>query len=192
MLDTGAEHYSGNSSYAFINKLISNRDKELMIVSPYIGNHYTRKLLKEAGRKRIRIITSESSLRYPDSMLKGLHNNGLGGYLSAILYFLVLDAIVVYLRFFYIVALVTILLLLTVYATAGRRRRIEKNIELRTTGSELVHEKLYITDSMAIVGSANLTYNGTHRNIEHIEVIRNRQEIDELKRHFISLWNQYR
>jgi phosphatidylserine/phosphatidylglycerophosphate/cardiolipin synthase-like enzyme len=124
-------------------------------------------------------------------MLKGLRNRGLGGYLNAVLYFAILDLIVAYLRFFYITVIVTLLLLLALSFTVRRRRRIRKNIMLKTTGEDFVHEKLYISDSMAIIGSANLTYNGTHKNIEHIEIIRDRGEIDELKRHFNSMWGKY-
>jgi phosphatidylserine/phosphatidylglycerophosphate/cardiolipin synthase-like enzyme len=183
--------YSGNSSYQFVNQLIKNKDKELLIISPYISNHYTRMLIKEAGRKRIRIITSDSSLGYRDSMLKRLHGGGIGGNLVVALYFAILDAITIYLKFFYISITVALLFVLVLYVTVSRRRKAESNITLKTTGSDFVHEKMYISDSMAIVGSANLTYAGTHKNIEHIEVIRDRCEIEELKRHFNSLWERY-
>lgn len=191
MLDIKGKHYSGSSSYRFVDQLIKNKDKELMIVSPYIGNYYTRMLLKEGRRKRIRIITSGSSLAYKGSMLKKLHTRRLGSYLSIVLYFAILDAITIYLRFFYIMIIVTLMLLFTISLAMWRRRKTEKNIELKTTGSEFVHEKLYISDSTAIIGSANLTYAGTHKNIEHIEVIRDRLEIEELKNHFNSLWSKY-
>ena len=190
-MQTEVEHYSGDSSYRYINQLIGNRDRELMVISPYISNHYTRMLLKACGRKRIRIITSEISLGYRGSMLKGLRNRGLGGYMTAILYFAALDAIVIYLRLYYIVGATTLLLLISLLLTMRRRRNIVKNMMLKTTGEQFVHEKLYISDSMAIVGSANLTYAGMHRNIEHIEVIKDRNEIEELKRHFNSLWGKY-
>lgn len=185
------EHYSGNSSYQYVNQLIKNKDKELLIVSPYISNHYTRMLMKEAGRKRIRIITSGSSLAYKDSMLKRLHKGGIGGNLIVALYFAILDAITIYLRFFYISIAIALLFILVLCITVSRRRRAESNITLKTTGSDFVHEKMYISDSMAIIGSANLTYAGMHKNIEHIEVIKDSCEIEELKRHFNSLWDKY-
>jgi phosphatidylserine/phosphatidylglycerophosphate/cardiolipin synthase-like enzyme len=185
------EHYSGNSSYKYINQMIGNGDKELMIVSPYISNHYTKMLLKVCGRKRIRVITSEISLGYRGSMLKNLQNKGLGEYLNAILYFAALDAIVIYLNFTYIISITTLLLILSLLFTMRRREKINKNIKLKTTGEEFVHEKLYISGSMAIVGSANLTYNGMHKNIEHIEVIRDEEEVAKLRNHFDSLWRRY-
>ncbi len=185
------EHYSGNSSYKYINQLIDNGDRELLVVSPYISNHYTKMLLKVCGRKRIRVITSEISLGYRGSMLKGITNKGLGGYINAILYFAALDAIVVYLKYAYLVSIITLLLLISLLLTMRRREKVSKNIKLKTTGEEFVHEKLYISDSMAIVGSANLTYNGMHKNIEHIEVIKDGKEIAKLKEHFDSLWHRY-
>ena len=191
MASMEGEHYSGNSSYKYVNQLIGNGDRELMIVSPYISNHYTKMLLRVCGRKRIRIITSEISLGYRGSMLKGLHNRGLGSYINAILYFAALDAIVVYLRFYYVIGITTLLLLASLLFTMRRRSKIGKNIKLKTTGEDFVHEKLYITGSMAIVGSANLTYNGTHKNIEHIEVITDREAIKNLTDHFNSLWQRY-
>jgi HKD family nuclease len=191
MPNTEGGHYSGNSSYKYINQLILNRDKELMIVSPYISNHYTKTLLKVCGRKRIRIITSEISLGYRGSMLKNLDSKGLGGYINAVLYFTALDAIVAYLKFYYIVGITTVLLLISLLLAMRRRGKISRNIKLKTTGKEFVHEKLYITDSVAIIGSANLTYSGTHKNIEHIEIIKDRDEIARLKSHFDSLWHRY-
>ncbi|MGI0133925.1 MAG: hypothetical protein ACREBW_03085, partial [Candidatus Micrarchaeaceae archaeon] len=64
------ELYSGDSSYKFVDDLIKNRDKTLRIVSPYISNHYTRMLLGMKRRKDIRVITSNVSLEYRNSLLK--------------------------------------------------------------------------------------------------------------------------
>jgi phosphatidylserine/phosphatidylglycerophosphate/cardiolipin synthase-like enzyme len=185
------EHYSGNSSYKYINQLIGNNDRELMIVSPYISNHYTKMLLKVCGRKRVRIITSEISLGYRGSMLKRLNSSGLGEYLKAALYFAILDAIITYLKFYYLTGIATLLLLIVILLAMDRRGKIKKNIRLKTTGDEFVHEKLYISDSMAIVGSANLTYSGMHKNIEHIEIIKDRPSIKALSDHFNLMWDKY-
>ena len=38
------------------------------------------------------------------------------------------------------------------------------------------------------MGSANLTYSGMHKNIEHIEVIKEGDRIAELEKHFRQLW----
>ena len=72
-----------------------------------------------------------------------------------------------------------------------RRRKIAKNITVKTTGEDFVHEKLYISDTVAIVGSANLTYAGMHKNVEHIQMVDDKNEITELKEHFNSLWSKY-
>jgi len=66
------------------------------------------------------------------------------------------------------------------------------NIEVRVSGGPFVHEKIYIGSDTAITGSANLTYSGMHRNIEHIEITHDPERIAELGRHFNGLWNEAR
>jgi phosphatidylserine/phosphatidylglycerophosphate/cardiolipin synthase-like enzyme len=185
------KRYSGKSAYQFIDQLIRKRSAELLIISPYISNYYVKTLLKESGRKRIRIITSKVSLGYKDSMLKNLQNSCIGGYLKAIAYFAVLDAITIYFKLSYAAIIVALLLTFSFIMLLRRRRKTASNITVKTTGDDFVHEKLYISDSMAIVGSANLTYSGMHKNVEHIQMIDDKGEIKELKEHFNSLWGKY-
>ena len=66
--------------------------------------------------------------------------------------------------------------------------RDDRSIELRVPKG-FVHAKMYIGEKTAIVGSANLTYAGMHQNVEHIDVIRDRGQIADLKKQFFSMWN---
>ena len=63
-----------------------------------------------------------------------------------------------------------------------------KKIRLKAP-KEFVHAKMYVGDETAIEGSANLTYNGMHKNVEQISVTRNEKKIAELKEQFWKLWN---
>jgi phosphatidylserine/phosphatidylglycerophosphate/cardiolipin synthase-like enzyme len=70
------------------------------------------------------------------------------------------------------------------------KKRDSGNLEVRFCTNVFVHEKLYIGNDKAITGSANLTYNGLHKNIEHIEVINSIERIGKLKSHFNDLWSK--
>ncbi|MDE1811173.1 MAG: hypothetical protein KGH66_03965, partial [Candidatus Micrarchaeota archaeon] len=69
-------------------------------------------------------------------------------------------------------------------------RRLETRLRVRIADKKFVHEKLYIGESTAITGSANLTFNGMHKNIEHIETTADPRKVQELTRHFDELWKQ--
>jgi len=70
-----------------------------------------------------------------------------------------------------------------------RHKRANSNLQVKVITERFVHEKLYISGNTAISGSANLTYNGMHKNIEHIEVTKDESKIREMRRHFESMWN---
>jgi phosphatidylserine/phosphatidylglycerophosphate/cardiolipin synthase-like enzyme len=110
------------------------------------------------------------------------------GYAKAALYFALLSAIALYLGFYYIAAPIVALALAS-FALMLRSRR-STAIQLKVIRDKFVHEKLYISNGTAVIGSANLTYSGMHKNIEHVEVIRNGKEVDALKRHFEELWSR--
>ena len=52
-----------------------------------------------------------------------------------------------------------------------------------------VHSKFYIGENGAIQGSANLTYNGMHKNVENISIIRDQEGIEKLRKEFYKLWD---
>lgn len=185
--------YSGDSSYRIVDALIRNGDRELLIVSPYISNYYSRMMLGMPRWKRVRIITSDSSMRYRDSLLRGMRRPfNPGRYYRFFAYVVLMQAVALYMRF--VGVAVAIFLFMGAAAAAllfWHRRNPNGNIEVRVIDRKFVHEKLYIAESEAVVGSANLTYRGMHKNIEHVEAIDDPARVAELRRHFESLWNGY-
>jgi phosphatidylserine/phosphatidylglycerophosphate/cardiolipin synthase-like enzyme len=185
-----AEQYSGSESFRYIDRLISNKDSELLIISPYISNYYTRMLLKRK-RKKVRIITSESSIS-KDKLLSNPAKSRRRSYAKAIAYFAVLGIILLCINAqIPALAVLAFTALLVLGLIKNMLRGSSSNISVKTTGSLLIHEKMYIGKAIAITGSANLTYNGTHKNIEHIEIITNQDLINELRAHFEELWRAY-
>ena len=180
--------YSGDSSYKYVDRLIKEKDGELMVISPYLSGYYVNMLANAAQSRKIRVITSNSSLGYKNSRLKNFAMGGIMGYIKAIAFFLILDVISVFLDFAYTTAILTLIVLAVVLLAYMRHKRADSNMKVRVIRDRFVHEKLYISDSTAISGSANLTYNGMHKNIEHIEVTRDQAKIKELKAHFESMW----
>ena len=57
--------------------------------------------------------------------------------------------------------------------------------------SKFVHAKMYIGDAEAIRGSANLTFKGMHKNIEHIELTSDPVQIKELEKQFWRIWSSF-
>ncbi len=182
------EQYSGSDSYKFIDKMINSRGSELLIVSPYIDAYYAKALLRASRYRRVRIVTAPDALAYRGSCLKSLSTERLKGYAQTSAYFTLLSMITLYLRFYYVaipivvVALVSLVLML--------RSRQSTAIQLKVITDKFVHEKLYISNGAAMIGSANLTYRGMHKNIEHVEIVRGEKEVAMLKRHFEDLWSR--
>ncbi|MGC8647509.1 MAG: phospholipase D-like domain-containing protein [Candidatus Micrarchaeia archaeon] len=171
--------YSGSNTFKYIDKLI-RRSKSLLIISPFIGNYYAEMLAKSG--KRALVITSDDTLRKVKALRKGRRN-----YAKVVAYFVVLDALIFYLHMLAFGIAVLLILIAIVFLAIYSKA----NIVVKSTGKMFVHEKMYIGDKEAIIGSANLTFSGTHRNIEHIEIIDDMQRIEELRRHFYDLWRRY-
>lgn len=182
----GEEHYSGSSSHKLVDGLISGPGSELLVVSPYIDNYYARALLKASKRKKVRIITSPDALEYRNSFLKSLGAQKMKGYAKATLYFSVLSAVTVCFGLYYMIApviAITALMFLLML-----RARNSTAIQLKVIKKPFVHEKLYVCNGVAVTGSANLTYSGMHRNVEHVDLTRKEELVSALKDHFEELW----
>jgi len=191
-------HY-GTNSYKYINKLIKE-SKELSIISPYIDLYYAKYLLRHAKGKSIRILSSSISKDAKNTITK---THGLLSFLISAL-FLIASGLATFVYFptnthiliglllgtsFLIITVTSAIatfVYLFVYLTD---RRLKKGIMLKVP-KRFIHAKLYIGDSYAIEGSANLTFAGTHENIEQIRVVKGQQEINELKREFERLWRE--
>lgn len=187
--ERGDEQYSGDSSYRFVDRLIRSGGKKLLVVSPYIGTGYAKLLVREARRKKVYVVTSQSSLEYEGSILKGVPEvSAIKGYLKPLAYFSIITAFAVYLNFSYLLLPLALIVLALVAMSVFTFRRARSNFQLKVSRDKFVHEKLYITDNEAIIGSANLTFSGMHKNIEHIQIIRDPKKREELEEHFNMLW----
>ena len=179
------EGYSGSSAYLYIDKMIKNRESTLDIVCPFISAYYARMLMRQSSKKRIRIITSNSRITKQAAMM--MRKGGIDPvYIKMIVYTAILLAIFVLLDLYFVyVAMIPVIMVLVAIPIfrMGRKRQIQVK-----TAHRFVHEKLYISSSYAITGSANLTYGGTHRNVEHISVVKDEEELDKLSAHFEELW----
>lgn len=183
--------YSGNETYKFIDELLNDDGKSLRIVSPYIGISYARKLLELAKRKKIYLLTSGDDKKKDEDAVKLLLYGSRKLNLKLIFLLLITESILFYLKFYLYGAAVIVLLVLVVYFGVVRKSRSELNLQVKIATNRFIHEKMYVSDKKAIVGSANLTYSGTHKNIEHIEIIKDINRIKELSRHFDALWQSY-
>ncbi len=187
MLSQEQEQYSGSDSYKFVDRMLNSRGSELLVVSPYIDDYYARALLRASRRRRVRIVTSPDALAH-SSFLRSISLQRMKGHAKATAYFALLSTIVLYLKFYYIA--VPIVLLALASFTLMLRSRRSTAMQLKVIKDKFVHEKLYISNGTAITGSANLTYRGMHKNIEHVEMIRDAREVSALKRHFEELWHR--
>ncbi|MFI5412960.1 MAG: phospholipase D-like domain-containing protein, partial [Candidatus Micrarchaeales archaeon] len=164
--------------------------RTLRIISPYLGISYARMLLKVSKRKKVFLIVSGDSKKKDEDAVKLIAKRGRRLSKNIILYLLLGIAISAIAGLYTISICFALILVLLVYLNLvynpkGRR------IEIKIATDKFIHEKLYLSDRNAIVGSANLTYSGTHKNIEHIEMIKNESRIKELGKHFDELWNRY-
>lgn len=74
-------------------------------------------------------------------------------------------------------------------AAVARHGKGPGNLGVKLSGDTFIHEKVYLCEGRAITGSANLTYSGLHRNLEHVEVIVARDRLEGLAAHFGGLWD---
>jgi phosphatidylserine/phosphatidylglycerophosphate/cardiolipin synthase-like enzyme len=178
--------YEGVDTYKFIDPLLNDGGRTLSLITPFISTYYSRKLLAVAGRKRVRLITSGSDIN--KKALGMIHAGRRGVYLRVLLYLFALSALLFYFNLILfavgVSAAFAAVLALMILTLTGR-----KAVEVRVVRHLFIHEKAYISETMAITGSANLTYSGTHKNLEHIDVIDDAQEIKRLSEHFEKLWS---
>ena len=173
-------YYSGNECYRHIEGLVS-KGKDILIISPYIDEYYARFLLGKAGSRNIRILSSSMN----GNAKKILTRNSNKGTIMAVIVVLAGTGYLAYgTRLFGAVVLISAVAVAILLLSLANRG---KGIVIRRPQG-FVHAKLYISESKAIHGSANLTYNGTHSNIEHIEIIRDMEKIAKLRKEFERMW----
>lgn len=185
------ESYSGSSTFKYIDPMIERGSGELLIISPYIGDRYANMLMRAGNRRRVRVITSRSSAEAAKRIMGG-SMHGVWNAAKAAVLFVVAAFVGIYVGMAIVFEAAAALALASFALSAYRyKSKGKSNINVRMP-ERFVHEKMYISEALAIVGSANLTYSGTHTNIEHIELIRDPDRIDALVRHFNELWDASR
>lgn len=180
--------YSGDGSYRYIDTLLEERSRELKIISPFIGPAYAKKLIEESKRKKIFVITSGSS---NSDAVEMLTKKGKKYYLKPVFYLSVAGVAAIYLKFYTIFAAIGFAIVLAIALNIMINRKRSSNLSVKVVTDKFIHEKLYLNDTSAIVGSANLTYSGTHKNIEHIEVVKEKEKVKSLSRHFDDMWSKF-
>jgi len=179
--------YSGKESYKYVDKLLSNNERSLRIVSPFISKYYAKRINQIAKKKSIYIITSKATAKNEKELKRLFSSSSVS--LSALLYLAVLSSIIAVLGLY---TFFTVTILLFGIVLWKYTRGMNTRLHLKVVSSDFIHEKLYISDTIAITGSANLTYSGMHRNIESINITKNLEEVEILKKHFDRLWQTYR
>lgn len=178
----GPFSYSGNDTHRYIEKLLDSRG-DILIVSPYIDAYYARAMLRRHRRGRFYVISSsiEDSAK---SMLNSKPNRTfLPAGILAFLFLLILPLHYGLSGIYLVPSAIP----LGLGIAKGRKRA---NVVLKRP-SEFIHAKMYISDTMAIVGSVNLTYKGTHKNVEQISILHSARDIGQLKDQFWAMWDKF-
>jgi phosphatidylserine/phosphatidylglycerophosphate/cardiolipin synthase-like enzyme len=173
--------YCGSESYRHVDRLLKD-EREVLIVSPYIDDYYAEFLLRHSGGKTFRILSSSMK----ESAAKKLRSSRIPGALALNLIILIVNVMFLYAgKLSSLFSAITFSLSLLYLASAFLSRN---RIYIRTPKA-FIHAKMYVGNSAAIEGSANLTYPGMHRNIEQISMTKEGKRISEMKREFWRLWN---
>ncbi len=169
--------YSGNNAYKHIDRLLK-KERRLFIATPFISIGYAKLLKRLSARKRIYLVTTKRH-KENAAAIRYLKKGNLSKKALALL----LLAIAVASGFYsiYIACALGFCAAFAYYSAHG-------SVKVRFLEKKPLHEKLYIGKNRAIVGSANLTFSGTRRNIEHLEIITDRNEIRKISKHFYELW----
>ncbi len=178
-------HY-GSDTYKYINSMIKS-SKRMQIVSPYIDSYYANIILRSSPKTEFYIISS--SLDASAKKILGKRYSKRILLTFALLSVLLLWAEITLGIGNYLLALslVPFLFGISKYTSSSTG---SKRIHLKTP-KKFVHAKMYISDSQAILGSVNLTYKGTHSNIEHIDITSDTDELYKLREQFWDIWGTY-
>jgi phosphatidylserine/phosphatidylglycerophosphate/cardiolipin synthase-like enzyme len=148
-------------------------------------------LFKLSKRKKVRLIISKSAAnREALDYIKRKFGRHIA-YAKTSLFFAVISVISFVIRFYYaFLFCIAITAIFAALSTLFYKRRGFKNLQIRVSDEVFIHEKIYINEYAAVTGSANLTYNGLYKNIEHIDLTNNPDKVAALKKHFDRIWPQ--
>jgi phosphatidylserine/phosphatidylglycerophosphate/cardiolipin synthase-like enzyme len=174
-------YYYGSNTHRYINELIG-RGREVLIVSPYVDRYYAKILLDKSRGRKFYLISSSM-----DGDALRLLSKGPSLMTPA---YLGISLIMLGLLIFMGVPYV-LLPTAAIPAAAGAVRNVSRrpSVNLKVP-KHFVHAKMYISDGMAITGSANLTYAGTHKNVEQINIIYSNPDISRLREQFWGMWKE--
>jgi phosphatidylserine/phosphatidylglycerophosphate/cardiolipin synthase-like enzyme len=179
-------HYYGSDTHKYINRMIES-SRKMYIVSPYIDAYYADFVARRSPSTEFYIISSAMEDDARKKLSQGVSR-------LALLPWIALSCVLAYIEMDlgisgYPLALSLLPLLWGMDRYLSRSRSV-KGVHLKIPG-RFVHAKMYISDEQAISGSVNLTYKGTHSNVEHIEISKDPEEIVILQDQFWDLWKRY-
>lgn len=179
-----SESYSGRDAYRYLEPMI-RKASALYIISPYVDSYYAKFLRGNLNGKKVYMISSSIDPRAKKLLAGRRDRLSLLAYVPLILALAYVSAAMD----FYFAAVATVSgIALVVLAYLLVTEKKTKNLNLKVPSS-FVHAKMYISNSMAIEGSANLTYKGMHSNVEHITITRSAEDVESLKKEFFRLWD---
>jgi phosphatidylserine/phosphatidylglycerophosphate/cardiolipin synthase-like enzyme len=181
---------STESSYKAVEKLLFSKGRNLYIISPFVSAYYLKALKRISSRKNVYLITSESSYKkaveYAGSSNYGIPKPQHAAVVAAV-------AVLAFILRQYIITLLAIDMFgiwASFFSVAMLSPKKKSRMHVRIVRGNFVHEKVYISEKSAITGSANLTYSGMHKNTERINIVDDKKEIEELRRHFEDMWRK--
>ncbi|MGI0141040.1 MAG: phospholipase D-like domain-containing protein [Candidatus Micrarchaeales archaeon] len=175
--------YSGRDTYRYVERVIL-KGRKILIVSPYIDQYYANFILRNLRGRSFNIVSSSMDKRAQKLLTKGKFPTDLL-ISSAILS--IADAMLYYLEYSLYGLYLTILIVVMIAAVIYLASKKPTSIHLKVP-KEFVHAKLYISENIAVHGSVNLTYKGLHKNVEHVEMVDDPDEIAKLERQFWDIW----
>ncbi len=179
----GKSYSSGRGSYREVERLLA-KGREIYIVSPYIDAYYAALIRRYAHRKRFYIISSSLDAKARRILRSRGSPMGVAIFIVIVIFICWILFVLSLLTFqIAVLAAVVVLARMAVFRIFSGNR-----IKLKVPRS-FVHAKMYISERMAISGSANLTYKGMHGNVEHMEVAYDPKTILDFKKQFWGMWD---
>ena len=184
MFKKGDKSYYGRDGHQFADKLLGS-GSEVLVVSPYLDSYYANKIKGRGGTKFY--IISSSMDKQAEKMLDTGRSVGF-----AIAFTLVLIGVNLLLYLTHQLSIIFLLLSIAaiVISFAYSFRKKARHIWIKKPRG-FVHAKMYVSDVMGIEGSANLTYSGMHKNVEHLQVTYDDAKIEKMKDEFWKMWDTF-
>lgn len=174
-----SSYYYGKESYRHVERLIDS-GREILIISPYIDDYYASFISKRAHGKKFHILTSSIEV----NAKKRITNSSSGiGLFAAIAIATGIFEFAIKLKPLFVILIPAMIMLSYLLIRPGRN-----SVDIKVP-RKFVHAKLYVSEKNAVSGSANLTYSGMHKNMEHIEVTFDSDQVKKLRDEFWDAWN---